>query len=391
MKLWKDDQLDKEIEEFTSGQDKKLDEKLIGFDISATWVHVAMLHKVGLLNQKEKEQLQKGLKELAYQNKQGLLKIEEEDSHTQIEKYLIEKFGDVGKKVHTGRSRNDQVLTAIRLYEKFELLNLKLKIKPWQNVLKEIIKKQGTIKIPGYTHMQKAMPTTVDIWAGQFVDALEDDLHMLKSVKELIDQNPLGSAAAFGVPVLNINKKFTAKKLGFKKVQNNPLYCQMSRGKFEATVLHLLSSIMFTINKFASDLMMFTMAEFNYVELPASMTTGSSIMPQKKNADVLELMRGYYHVVLGEQFKVQSLIGDLISGYNRDIQLTKEPVIKSFEIVEKCLNMAYKVTKGVSFNKKDCENSITEDMLATEEVYKLVQQGIPFREAYMKVAKKYNK
>lgn len=392
MKIWdKGINLKKEIEKFTVGNDYLLDKKLIKFDCLASIAHAKMLKSINLLSDKELQELVKGLNEIIELDSQNQFEIkqEDEDCHTAIENFLIKKYGEIGKKIHTARSRNDQVLTALRLYEKDELCKIKKLIKKFIEAIDLSIKSYGGIKFPGYTHMQKAMPTDIKTWFGSYKDSMHDNLILVDTIIKLIDQNPLGSAAGFGVPVFEIDKEMTAKELDFSKVMENPMYCQLSRGKFEAQILNIISVIMFDLNKLATDLILFGMKEFDYIELPVEFCTGSSIMPQKKNPDVLELVRAKYHVILGEEFKLKSLIGNLVSGYNRDIQLTKEPLMNSLEIMKDSLTVISLIIAEVKINKEKCEKAITKDMHATQEAYELVKQGLPFREAYKAIGKKY--
>jgi len=391
MKLWKKNyKLNKEIEKFTVGNDYLVDQKLVKYDCIASIAHAKMLNKIGIITEEELNKLIEGLNEIIALDKKGKFKIklEDEDCHTAIENYLAKKYGDAGKKIHTTRSRNDQILTAIRLYEKAELLEIKELLQKFKKVLTKVSNKYGKIQIPGYTHMQKAMPTTIKTWLGCFSDSIKDNIKLLDSTFELIDQSPLGSAAGFGVPIFDLDKKMTAKLMNFSKIMENPMYAQLSRGKFESTILHLLAQIIFDLNKLAADMMLFSMPEFGFVSLPAEFCTGSSIMPQKKNPDVLELVRAKYHVVLGEEFKVKSMISNLMSGYHRDFQLTKEPVINSIEITKESLKMISLVMSEIKFNKQNCKKAMTKELFATEETYKLVKKGTPFREAYKEVAKK---
>ena len=239
--------------------------------------------------------------------------------------------------------------------------------------------------------MQKAMPTTIKTWLGCFADSVEDNLNLLYFVSSLIDQSPLGSAAGFGVPVFELDKDMTSQAMGFSKVMENPIYAQMSRGKFESTILHLLTQIMYDLNKLSTDMIMFSMKEFGFVSLPEEFCTGSSIMPQKKNPDVLELIRAKYHIVLGEEFKIKSMMGNLMSGYNRDIQLTKEPLFNSIDITKECIDIMCLVVSGMQINIEQCKKAITKELFAAEETYKMVKEGMPFREAYKKVGDKYSK
>jgi len=390
-KLWKKGyELNKEVEKFTVGNDYLLDYKLVEFDCKASIAHAKMLKKIGLLKESELKKLIKGLNEIIELNKKCnfKIKLEDEDCHTAIENHLTKKYSEVGKKIHTARSRNDQVLTALRLYEKAELSKIKKLLENFKKALQKTIQQYSKVKIPGYTHMQKAMPTDVKTWLGCFVTSCEDNLKLLDSVLKLIDQSPLGSAAGFGVSVFKLDKKMTAKELDFSKVMKNPVYAQMSRGKFEATIINVLTQIMFDLNKLATDLVLFNMQEFGYISVPIHFCTGSSIMPQKKNPDVLELVRAKYHVVLGEEFKVKSLISNLMSGYNRDMQLTKEPLFKSIDTTKDCLSIITLVVSSMKVNKDECEKALTKGLFATEEAYKLVKKGVPFRDAYKKVSKK---
>ncbi len=311
-------EINKAVENYTVGIDYLLDFDLLPYDIKGTIAHAKMLHKIKILNSKELATLLKGLNEILSLWEKGKFKISksQEDGHTAIEAYLTEKYGDVGKKVHTGRSRNDQSLTMLRLFIKENLLQVK---KETENTLKELdiqTKKIGKIKMPGYTHMQRAMPSSVGMWLGSFYHSLKDDLIILDSTLKVIDQNPLGSAAGYGENVLGLDRKFTTQELGLKKVQENPMYCALSRGKFENITLQALSNIAFTLGKMASDLLMFTTREFDFFALPDSFKTGSSLMPQKKNYDVLELVRGNVSMINGYRDQVEGITKNLPSGYN---------------------------------------------------------------------------
>ncbi|MDP6600309.1 MAG: argininosuccinate lyase [Candidatus Woesearchaeota archaeon] len=392
MKLWqKNYKLNEEIENFTVGNDFLLDKELVKYDVLGSIAHATMLNKINIIDNNELQKLKKTLIEILELDKKNKFEIkqEDEDVHTAIENYLTKKLGNLGKKIHTARSRNDQVLTALRLYEKEELKEIKMLLGQYKDSLLTITKKYGKIKIPGYTHMQKAMPTDVKTWLGSFISSIEDNLKLLDATYSIIDKSPLGSAAGFGIPSIKINKKMTASLMGFSEAMSNPMYAQLSRGKLEATILHLLSQIMLDLNKLSTDLMLFNMQEFGFISLPKDFCTGSSIMPQKKNPDVLELVRAKYHVVLGEEFKVKSMISNLISGYNRDLQLTKEPVISSLEIVKSCIKMMVLTVSKIKIDEKKCEEALTKELYATEEAYKLVKKGIPFREAYKKVSRKF--
>ncbi|MCP4930603.1 MAG: argininosuccinate lyase [Candidatus Marinimicrobia bacterium] len=387
-KLWdKGVDLDKAVEAFTVGKDPELDNVLIPYDCKASIAHARMLGEMGYLENNEVEKLVMELENIITFHREDnfTIKVSQEDCHTAIEEYLVEQLGDVGKKIHTARSRNDQVLTALRLYYKEALQEIIDLGESWIKVLEKFGEENYDVSFPGYTHMQKAMPSSMAMWAGAYVDGMKDDLSMLKSVAKLIDQSPLGSAAGYGVPI-KIDKEMTAKEMGFDRVQNNPIYCQLSRGKFELSILHGLGQIMLTINRLASDLILYSMTEFGYISLPEEFCTGSSIMPQKKNPDVLELLRGSYHIISGYETQVKGLTANLISGYNRDIQLSKEPVMRGINLGIDCFKISAAVIEALKVNKDICDAAMTDELFETEKAYKLVEKGIPFREAYRQVA-----
>ncbi|MBT3663219.1 MAG: argininosuccinate lyase [Candidatus Marinimicrobia bacterium] len=387
-KLWdKGVDLDKAVEAFTVGKDPELDNVLIPYDCKASIAHARMLGEMGYLENNEVEKLVMELENIITFHREDnfTIKVSQEDCHTAIEEYLVEQLGDVGKKIHTARSRNDQVLTALRLYYKEALQEIIDLGESWIKVLEKFGEENYDVSFPGYTHMQKAMPSSMAMWAGAYVDGMKDDLSMLKSVAKLIDQSPLGSAAGYGVPI-KIDKEMTAKEMGFDRVQNNPIYCQLSRGKFELSILHSLSQIMLTINRLASDLILYSMTEFGYISLPEEFCTGSSIMPQKKNPDVLELLRGSYHIISGYETQVKGLTANLISGYNRDIQLSKEPIMQGINLGIDCFKISAAVIEALKVNKDICDAAMTDELFETEKAYKLVEKGIPFREAYRQVA-----
>jgi argininosuccinate lyase len=391
MKLWgKKYQLNKEIEEFTVGDDFILDQKLIKYDCIASIAHAKMLAKIGVLKNEETQKLIKELNHIIELDAQGEFRIliEHEDCHTAIENHLTKKLGDLGKKIHTARSRNDQVLTALRLYYKDELNNCKKLVGELTKSITKFVKKYGEIKFPGYSHTRKAMPSSFALWGHSFIDSMTDNLKVIELALELIDQSPLGTGAGYGIP-LDIDRNYTTNLLGFKKLQKNPIYAQNSRGKFEASILHALSQIMFDLNKMASDLIVFSMPEIGYFELPKEFCTGSSIMPHKKNPDVLELLRAKYHTVLSYEFQIKNMIANLLSGYNRDLQLTKEPTMKGFKITKECLLIIKLIFENLKVNKENCNKALTKEIFATEEVYQLVKKGMPFREAYKTISKKY--
>ena len=379
------------MENYTVGVDYLLDLELLPYDIKGTMAHAKMLYKIKILNSKELSILLKGLNKILSLWKSGKFKIDksQEDSSTAIEMYLTEQYGEVGKKVHTGRSRNDQILVTTRLFSKEKLLEIQKQVLDLTWSLEQQIRKQGKIKMPGYTHMQRAMPSSVGMWLGSYHDSLKDDLILLEAVMKIIDQNPLGSAAGYGERILGLDRKFTTRELGFKKVQENPMYCAMSRGKFESIILQTVSSVMFDIGKIANDLLLFTTKEFDFFTLSESFKTGSSIMPQKKNYDVLELIRGNIAIFNGYQDQIENVVKNLPAGYNRDFQLTKEPYIKGVRLALESIEVMTLVIKNLQAKKKNLENACSQELYATDEALKLVKSGMSFREAYQQVKEKY--
>jgi len=390
-KLWeKGYELNSVVEAFTVGNDVVLDQVLIPYDCRASIAHAGMLGKIGLLTADEVEKLTETLEKIIrlYEDGKFTIRPEQEDCHTAIENYLTEELGKLGMKIHTGRSRNDQVLTALRLFYKDQLDECDKRITALIKSISAFTEKEGATEFPGYTHMRRAMPSSIAMWGQSFIDSMEDNRKALNLALELVDQSPLGTGAGYGVP-LDIDREYTAKELGFARVQENPVYTQNSRGKLEITILHALSQVMLDLNKIASDLILFSMPEFGYFELPNEFCTGSSIMPQKKNPDVLELLRARYHVIIALEAQLKTQVSNLISGYHRDVQLTKEPVMKGFEIAKAGLEVAELLFGHLVVNKGKCEAALTDDILATERVYALVKQGVPFREAYKRIAKEY--
>lgn len=391
-KLWQknNEEINAFVEEFETQGDLLMDSKLIPYDILGSIAHVKMLYKIGILTKKESNSLQVELSKILklYQDGKFILKLGDEDIHTKIEDYLTQSLGEAGKKVHTFRSRNDQVLTAIRLFSKDYLNQIEEEVEKLISEFETFSGKNKFISMPGYTHMQKAMPSSMKLWSDSFKDSLKDDLKILKTAIELNDQSPLGSAAGYGLPI-NIDRAFTAKKLGFSKVQENPIYCQNSRGKIDGIILASLVSVLQSINKFSSDVMLFTTSEFNYFIVSQFVTTGSSIMPQKKNVDLAELLRSKVHLVMGNYTQLISLSSNLISGYNRDIQDSKKPLFESLELTLNSIKVCQILLKNIKPNKKVLNQAMTEDLFSTEKALKMVMGGLSFRDAYQKVGKEY--
>jgi argininosuccinate lyase len=386
-KLWqKNWELDEQIEAFETKDDLLLDAKLLPYDILGSSAHAAMLFKMGLLTKKELGVLRKGFAEIIRLGKKGRFELRsgDEDIHTKIETYLTAKYGPVGKKIHTGRSRNDQVLTALRLMSKDNILKIMSDVLALADDFASFARTYEFVPMPGYTHMQRAMPSSLGMWAGSFAEALLDDLKLLEAVEALSDQSPLGSAAGYGVP-LPLDRKFAAKLMGFGKVQENSLYCQNSRGKFEGMALASLVGVLSDINRFASDILLFTTREFQFFTFADKFYSGSSIMPQKKNLDVAELLRSKAKKVLGNYVQVASLPLDLISGYNRDLQDVKRPMIESFEATNDALAMAALLVRNLVPVEGNLRQACSSEIFATHDALKIVSKGGSFREAYRKV------
>lgn len=386
-KLWdKGYHLDERVEAFTVGEDYVLDRRLVKYDCLASIAHAKMLARIGILEEKEAERLVDELNRIIQLDKEGDFGIsrEQEDCHTAIENHLTERLGELGEKIHTARSRNDQVLGALRLYYKDELAECKELIDGLVETIERFVEDHGRIELPGYTHTRKAMPSSIGLWGESFIESMRDNLRLLDAAVGLVDQSPLGTGAGYGVP-MDVDRAYTAELLGFDRVQENPIYVQHSRGKFESTILHALTQVMLDLNKMAADLIVFSMPELGYFELPEELSTGSSIMPQKHNPDVLELVRAKYHLVVSYELQVKSTVGNLPSGYNRDLQLTKGPTMRGLETTNQSLSVMALVFQKLGVDEEGCVAGLTEDAYATEKVYELVKNGVPFREAYRRV------
>jgi argininosuccinate lyase len=387
-KLWQTGSgLNTIVEAYTVGDDYLQDQKLINYDIAASIVHAQMLNKVGVLRDDELEQLQQSFAKLQDLVKSGkfIVRAEQEDCHTAIEMFLTDELGELGKKIHTGRSRNDQSLVMIRLYMKDQLKNITEYLENLIANLNEASKKYQHVDMPGYTHMQKAMPTTVGIWLGSYADAWSDCLITIQSAKKQIDQNPLGSASGFGINNFTNDRDFTTQKLGFSKTQQNPIYCASSRGYFEYIFLNTICQPMLVAARFANDMMLFTTSEFNFFKLHVQYTTGSSIMPQKQNYDLFEIMRGNSKLVLGYSHQVGDIVAGLGAGYHRDLALTKKNLIQGADLCRSTLELLVAVVPELIVNEDVLKQAMTEDLFVTNKVYDLVNSGMSFREAYQTV------
>lgn len=374
------------VEEFLSGEDAKLDEQLTTYDIAGSVAHAQMLKAIGILTDKELKKMLWGLNKIlkSYQSGSFKVEVQDEDVHTAVENKLIELIGEPGKKLHTGRSRNDQILTDLRLYIKDQLIAVETLTGVLMVTLGQWGKKYAEVPMPGYTHMQKAMPSSVKLWAESYEEALKNDLVLVQAAYKLADQNPLGSGAGFGVS-LPLDKQLTAKLLGFAKVQDNPIACQHLRGKVELAVLAAMAQLMITLSKLAQDLLLFTTSEFDLLEVDEALTTGSSMMPQKQNLDVAELMRARAYKVIGLENMVAGMCAGLPSGFNRDMQETKGPLMQGLKITQDCLVMAKILIEGIKPKTDKLKVAMTEDLYATDKAYALVKKGVAFRDAYKQI------
>lgn len=389
MKLWeKGYQPNQLIESFTVGKDPQLDLFLLPYDIQGSKAHAEVLLEAGLLTSKEKDDIVRELENMLSLHGEGAFEIlrEDEDGHTAIEKQLTHKLGDTGKKIHTGRSRNDQVLTAIRLFTRDQLCIIRDQVQSFREAVEVFSDSYSGIPMPGYTHTRRAMPYSVSQWARAFGESLSDDLISLDSALMLVDKNPLGTGAGYGVN-LPLNRHLSAEILNFSKVIEEPMYAQNSRGKTEAAALFACVCVLSTLNRWASDLILFTGEEFAFFDLDDQMTTGSSIMPHKKNPDVLELIRATVHQVTANLNQVQQTALNLMSGYHRDLQLTKEPLINGLQATADAVRVSILVLKGLKVNSENLQHAMHDELYSVDKVYDLVRQGIPFREAYQRIAK----
>ncbi len=387
MKLWdKGTSVNKKIEDFTVGRDRELDVFLAPFDILGTIAHITMLESVKLLEKDELSLLISELKALYQQALNGQFSIEEgiEDVHSQVELMLTRKLGDTGKKVHSGRSRNDQVLLDLKLYTRYRIKEVVEGIEKLFKVLQQKSEENKTVLIPGYTHLQVAMPSSFGVWFGAFAESLTDDLLMLQAAWRTANQNPLGAAAGYGSS-FPLNRTMTTELLGFEDLNYNVVYAQMGRGKMERTVAYALSSVAQTIGKLAVDGCLYTSQNFGFLKLPDELTTGSSIMPHKKNPDVFELLRAHCNKIQALPESIAMITANLPTGYFRDLQLIKEVFMPAFDEILDCLEIATFAIENIEVKKDLMKDEKYLLAFSVEEVNKLVLQGVPFRDAYKQV------
>ena len=379
------------IEDYTVGIDYKLDLELIPYDILWSKAHVKMLNKIWILSDDEKDTLITWLDEILDESKKWKFEIlkSQEDWHAAIESYLTEKYPKIGGKIHTWRSRNDQILVTTRLYTLDKITEIIKLIETLVNSFENKIKEIWDINMPGYTHMQKAMPSTVWMWLWSIKDWLKDDLIFIGAAKQINDQNPLWSVAWFWEDVFNLDREFTTQELWMDKVQENPMDCAYSRWKFESIILQSLSQLMIDLWKFANDLVLFSTKEFDYFNLSDDFKTWSSVMPQKKNWDVMELVRWNSNLFLWYEFQIKEIFKNLMSWYNRDFQLTKEPYLKWIKLTIDTIKICNLVVDNLWANKQKLEDACSEELYATKEAYELVKWWMSFRDAYKMVWEKY--
>lgn len=386
-KLWqKDYELDAFVEQFTVGRDFELDQHLLKADCVASLAHATMLETIGILTKEELAALKEGLVAIIRAHEKGAFPItrSDEDGHTALENALTAKCGAAGKRIHTGRSRNDQVIVATRLYARGFLLALLEHGLTLVDNLLAFAAQHEKVPMPGRTHMQIAMPSSVGLWAGAYAEQLLDDLLLVENAYRINNQSPLGSAASYGVP-LPLNRELVAELLGFAKVQNNVLYANNSRGKMESIILDAVDQVTLTLSKLAQDLILFSMPEFRYFSLPDNLCSGSSIMPQKKNPCGLELVRAKAATVSACAFQIKNLIKALPSGYNRDFQETKEPFLRGANTGLACVQIMDLCIRKVKVNPEKLKAGFIPEIYATDAALELVAQGVPFRDAYREV------
>lgn len=386
-KLWqKNYTLDTLIEKFTVGRDYLLDMALVPSDCVSSIAHAKMLASIDILSGEEADSLTRELGNIIIDHKKGEFSIQlsDEDCHTAIEGRLSEKIGDAGKKIHTGRSRNDQVLTASRVFSRGAIIRCMQAGFALVEALLQLAEEHKDTPMPGRTHMQIAMPSSIGLWAGAFAEEILGDLGLLWSAYGYNDMCPLGSAASYGVPI-PLDREMTADSLGFSRVQNNVLYVNNTRGKIESVILESMDQGVLTLSKMAQDLIIFSMPEFDYFNLPAELCSGSSIMPQKKNPDGLELIRSKSGTLSAYVTQIKNIIRSLPSGYNRDFQDTKEPFLRGVELAVQCFDIMTLTISKLKINKEKLIKGFTPDIYATDAAIELVLDGVSFRDAYKEV------
>jgi len=393
MKLWdKGYKVDSLIERFTVGKDVEMDYSLAEFDVLGSLAHIHMLESIHLLEKDELTVLTNELRNIYKEIKNGDFVIEDgvEDVHSQVEMLLIQRLGDVGKKIHSGRSRNDQVLVDLKLFTRNELKVLVEKVESLYRTLVAQSEKYKEVLMPGYTHFQVAMPSSFGLWFGAYAESLIDDLLLVQAAYRVADQNPLGSAAGYGSS-FPLNRQMTTDLLGFDTMNYNVVYAQMGRGKTEKVVAFALASVAATLAKLAMDVCLYMSQNFNFVSLPKELTTGSSIMPHKKNPDVFELLRSHCNKIQALPNQITLMVNNLPSGYFRDLQLVKEVFIPAFAELNDCLDIANFAIANLEVNQSILDDERYKYMYSVEEVNRRVLSGVPFRDAYREVGEEINR
>jgi len=387
MKLWdKGYTTENIVERYTVGNDRVLDLKLAKYDVQGSIAHAKMLEKIGILSSEELKDLLQGLEEIQKTIDDGTFVIEEsfEDVHSKVEFELTRKIGEAGKKIHTARSRNDQILVDLHLYAKDEIETIKQAVKQLFETLMLLSEKHQKVLIPGYTHMQVAMPSSFGLWFSAYAESLVDDIIMLNAAAGIADQNPLGSGAGYGT-TFPIDRSYTTELLGFKTMKYNVVAAQMSRGKLEKSIAYAMASVSATLSKLAADVCLFMSPNFNFLGFPKELTTGSSIMPHKQNPDVFELLRAKSNKIQNLPTEITLITNNLTSGYHRDYQLLKESLMQSVEALKENLDVCDFMFQHVQIKENILDKEIYDNLYSVEAANKLVMGGMTFREAYKKI------
>ncbi len=387
-KLWqKTEKLDPQVEQFTIGNDQQLDLFLARWDVIGSLAHCTMLHQVKLISDSTYRLLRKGLKQILAEIENQRFQIEPgvEDIHSQVELWLTRMAPDAGARLHTGRSRNDQVLLDLRLFARDEIRKIVEQVSALFELLLDLSERYKNVLLPGYTHFQVAMPSSFGLWLAAFAESFVDDLLQLQAAYQMVNKNPLGSAAGYG-SAFPLDRNLTTQLLGFEALNVNALYAQLTRGKVERVVTQAFAGLAETMSKLAMDLVLYQSQNFGFVAFPDTVTTGSSIMPHKKNPDVFEVLRGRCNKIKAVPAQIQMVTTNLPSGYHRDFQLLKEPFLTAFQEIQECLRILLHVLPQMQVKQNILKNETYRDVFSVEAVNQLVQQGVPFREAYHQVA-----
>ena len=379
------------VEDFTVGNDRILDLRLARHDVLGSMAHIKMLESIGLLTAEELDTLTEGLQTILDEIEAGTFVLEDdvEDIHSQVELLLTRRLGDIGKKIHSGRSRNDQVLVDIKLFLKEEVLRIREEVLGLFSTLQKLSEKHKNVLLPGYTHGQIAMPSSFGLWFGAYAEALADDMYMLRGAYNVTDQNPLGSAAGYGSS-FPLDRQMTTDLLGFGSLDYNVVAAQLSRGKSERAVASAMGAVALTLNKFAADCCMYMSPNYGFIKFPDELTTGSSIMPHKKNPDVWEIMRGNCNRIMSVESQISMLCSNMPHGYHREFQLLKDILFPALELMHKCLMMADYMLQHITINDHILEATIYDYLFTVEEVNRRTLEGMPFRDAYKSVGIEVN-